>query len=113
MHSLLDRSRSPENHPSCRSVVGIEKSPQPGGTAAMAHLAAEFDQKLLGNGHRNRPTQLDCQFESICESCAYFSTNSAFVPVLEAQRDQAASRDQHHRVDLFDMLIERVRTEQQ
>jgi integrase len=84
----------------------------PGGTAAMAHLAAEFDHKLLGNGHCNRPAQLDCQFESICESCAYFSTNSAFVPVLEAQRDHAAERDQHHRVDLFNMLLERARTEQ-
>jgi site-specific recombinase XerD len=84
----------------------------PGGTAAMAHLAAEFDQKLLGNGHCNRPAQLDCQFESICESCAYFSTNQAFVPVLEAQRDHAAERDQHHRVDLFNMLLERTRTGQ-
>ena len=84
----------------------------PGGTAAMAHLAAEFDQKLLGNGHCNRPAQLDCQFESICESCAYFSTNTSFVPVLEAQRDHAADRDQHHRVDLFDMLLNRARTEQ-
>jgi len=84
----------------------------PGGSAAMAHLAAEFDHKLLGNGHCTRPAQLDCQFESICESCAYFSTNSAFVPVLEAQRDHAADRDQHHRVDLFNMLLERARTEQ-
>jgi len=84
----------------------------PGGTAAMAHLAAEFDQKLLGNGHCNRPSQLDCQFESICESCAYFSTNENFAPVLEAQRAHAAERDQHHRVDLFNMLLERTRTEQ-
>jgi integrase len=84
----------------------------PGGTAAMSHLAAEFDQKLLGNGHCNRPSQLDCQFESICENCAYFSTNTSFVPVLEAQRDHAAERDQHHRVDLFDMLLDRARTEQ-
>ena len=79
----------------------------------MAHLAAEFDQKLLGNGHCNRPPQLDCQFESICESCAYFSTNKSFAPVLQAQRNHAADRDQHHRVDLFNMLIERTRTEQQ
>ena len=84
----------------------------PGGTAAMAHLAAEFDQKLLGNGHCNRPSQLDCQFESICESCAYFSTNKTFSPVLQAQRNHAADRDQNNRVDLFNMLIERTRTEQ-
>ena len=82
------------------------------GTAAMAHLGAEFDRKLLGNGHCNRPAQLDCQFESICESCAYFSTDQSFTPVLEAQRDHAAERDQHHRVDLFDMLLQRVRPEQ-
>jgi integrase len=84
----------------------------PGATSAMAHLAAEFDQKLLGNGHCTRPAQLDCQFESICENCAYFSTNESFTPVLEAQRDHAADRDQHHRVDLFDMLLDRARTEQ-
>ena len=90
--------------------TGLRSAPD--GTAAMAHLAAEFDQKLLGNGHCNRPSQLDCQFESICESCAYFSTNQTFVPVLEAQRDHAAERDQHHRVDLFNMLLDRTRTEQ-
>jgi hypothetical protein len=55
---------------------------------------------------------IDNQFESICESCAYFSTNESFTPVLEAQRDHAAERDQHHRVDLFDMLLQRVQTEQ-
>lgn len=82
------------------------------GTAAMAHLGAEYDRKLLGNGHCNRPAQLDCQFESICETCAYFSTDQSFTPVLEAQRDHAAERDQHHRVDLFDMLLQRVRIEQ-
>ena len=82
------------------------------GTTAMAHLGAEFDQKMLANGHCNRPTQLDCQFESICESCAYFSTDKTFVPVLEAQRDHAAERDQHHRVDLFTMLLDRARAEE-
>jgi len=90
--------------------AGLRSAPD--GTAAMAHLATEFDQKLLGNGHCNRPSQLDCQFESICENCAYFSTNKSFTPVLQAQRDHAAHRDQHHRVDLFTMLLERARTEQ-
>jgi len=79
------------------------------GSAAMGRLGAEFDQRMLGNGHCNRPVQLDCQFESICESCAHYSTNASFNPVLEAQRDHAADRDQHHRVDLFQMLIDRNR----
>ncbi len=79
------------------------------GSAGMAKLAAEFDQRMLGNGYCNRPAQLDCQFESICESCAYYSTDSTFHPVLRAQRDHAAQRDQHHRVDLFQMLIDHSR----
>ncbi len=77
------------------------------GSAAMARLAAEYHQRMLGNGYCNRPTQLDCQFESICESCAYYTTDPTFDPVLQAQRDHAAQRDQHHRVDLYQMLLDR------
>lgn len=77
------------------------------GTAAMSQLAAEYDQRMLGNGWCNRPSQLDCVFESICESCAYYATNPSFDPVIRAQRDHAAQRGQHHRVDLFQMLIDR------
>ena len=77
------------------------------GTASMAQLATEYDQRMLGNGYCNRPAQLDCQFESICESCAYYSTDTTFTPVLKAQRDHAADRDQHHRVDLFQLLLDR------
>lgn len=77
------------------------------GSASMSRLDADHDQRLLGNGHCERPPQLDCQFESICESCAHFSTNTNFDPVLRAQRDHAAERDQHARVDLFKMLLDR------
>jgi len=77
------------------------------GTATMNQLAVEYDQRMLGNGYCNRPTQLDCQFESICESCAYYSTDTTFTPVLTAQRDHASERDQHQRVDLFQLLIDR------
>jgi site-specific recombinase XerD len=77
------------------------------GSASMARLGADHDQRMLANGHCERPSQLDCQFESICETCAHFSTNSTFDPVLQAQRNHAADRDQHHRVDLFEMLLDR------
>jgi len=77
------------------------------GSAGMTRLAANHDQTMLGNGWCNRPALLDCQFESICETCAYYTTNTSFDPILEAQRDHAAHRDQHHRVDLFQMLIDR------
>ncbi|MCP4957785.1 MAG: tyrosine-type recombinase/integrase [Actinomycetia bacterium] len=78
-----------------------------GGSASMRELGADQDQRMLGNGHCERPAQLDCQFESICESCAHFSTDTGFEPVLRAQRDHATERDQHHRVDLFQMLLDR------
>ncbi len=77
------------------------------GSAGMAQLAAEYHQRMLGNGWCNRPTQLDCAFESICETCAFYTTDPTFQPVLQAQRDHAAQREQHHRVDLFQMLIDR------
>jgi len=72
----------------------------------MTRLATEYDQRMLGNGYCNRPSQLDCQYESICETCAFHTTDKSFDPVLQAQRDHAAQRDQHHRVDLFQMLID-------
>ena len=77
------------------------------GSATMTNLSIDHDRRLLGNGHCERPPQLDCQFESICETCAHFSTNTTFNPVLENQRDHAARRDQHVRVHLFEMLINR------
>ena len=77
------------------------------GSVGMAHLATGYDQTMLGNGWCNRPALLDCQYESICETCAYYATDETFNAVLQAQRDHAADRDQHHRVDLFEMLINR------
>ena len=77
------------------------------GSAGMTRLAAGHDQRMLGNGWCNRPALLDCQFETICETCAYYTTNTTFDAILETQHDHAAQHDQHHRVDLFQMLIDR------
>ena len=77
------------------------------GSVGMAQLADEYHQTMLGNGYCDRPSQLDCQFESICESCAFYATDTTFDPILRAQRDHAAQRDQHNRVDLFQMLLDR------
>jgi integrase len=76
------------------------------GSASMTRHAAD-DRRMLGNGWCNRPALLDCQLETICETCAYYTTDTTFDPVLHAQRDHAAHHDQHHRVDLFQMLIDR------
>ncbi len=77
------------------------------GSVGMTHLATEYDQTMLGNGWCNRPALLDCQYETICETCAFYATDETFNTVLQAQRDHAADRKQHHRVDLFQMLINR------
>jgi|GEM_PF-2536186 len=42
----------------------------------------------------------------------FASVIESFTPVLESQRAHAVEREQHHRVDLFDMLTERARTEE-
>jgi site-specific recombinase XerD len=73
----------------------------------MARLRREH-HRLLGNGWCTRPPQLDCAFESICETCSYFQTSIEFRPALQAQHDDAAARHQDHREQLFASLLARL-----
>ena len=68
--------------------------------------------RLLGNGYCTRPPQLDCAFESICETCSYFQTTIEFRPTLQRQRDHARDHSQPERAAIFDKLIQRVDQEQ-
>jgi site-specific recombinase XerD len=78
----------------------------------MARLRREH-HRLLGNGYCTRPPELDCAFESVCETCAFFQTSIAFRPTLQAQHDDAQAKGQTHRADLFTSLLGRVdRTDQ-
>ncbi len=70
----------------------------------MARLRREH-YRLLGNGHCTRPPELDCAFESICETCSFFQTSIEFRPTLQAQYDDAAIKGQDHRAGLFDQLL--------
>jgi site-specific recombinase XerD len=70
----------------------------------MAKLRREH-HRLLGNGHCTRPAELDCAFEAICETCTFFQTSIEFRPTLQAQHDDAASKGQNHRADLFGRLL--------
>jgi hypothetical protein len=63
-------------------------------------LRAEVHQRMLGNGYCARPVELDCHFESICESCTFFVTTIQFRPTLEAQRDGAAAKSARPAEDL-------------
>ena len=73
----------------------------------MARLRREH-HRMLGNGWCTRPPQLDCAFESICETCSYFQTSIEFRPTLQAQHDHATARSQEHRQQLFASLLARV-----
>ncbi len=70
----------------------------------MARLRREH-HRLLGNGYCTRPAELDCAFESICETCSFFQTSIEFRPTLQAQHDDAHTEGQHHRADLFSRLL--------
>jgi hypothetical protein len=76
-----------------------------------AACAPILHHRMLGNGYCTRPAETECQFESICESCTFFSTNSNFAAALQRQRDHAAEREQLARVDLFNLLLDRINEE--
>jgi site-specific recombinase XerD len=73
----------------------------------MTRLRREH-HRLLGNGWCTRPPQLDCAFESICETCSYFQTSIEFRPALAAQHDHAAAHGQTGRQELFARLIHQI-----
>jgi site-specific recombinase XerD len=76
----------------------------------MARLRREH-HRMLGNGYCARPIELDCAFESICESCTFFQTSIAFRPTLQAQHDDAAAKNQTDRQHLFAGLLTRAHEE--
>ena len=54
------------------------------------------------------PPELDCAFESICETCTFFQTSIEFRPTLQAQHDDAITKHQDHRGQLFTSLLARL-----
>ena len=73
----------------------------------MRRLRADH-HRMLGNGMCNRPAELDCAFETICEGCGFFETSTEFVPVLIRQRDHATDHDQPGRAKLYADLATRA-----
>ena len=72
----------------------------------MARLRREH-HRMPGNGYCTRPPELDCAFESICETCTFFQTSIQFRPTLQAQHDDAIAKNQTHRGQLFASLLTR------
>jgi integrase/recombinase XerD len=74
----------------------------------MRKLRGEMHRRMLGNCYCARPVEMDCHFESICESCTFFVTTIEFRPTLERQRDDAAAKGQVAREQIFDGLLSRL-----
>ena len=74
----------------------------------MRKLRAQMHQRMLGNGYCARPVEIDCHFESICESCNFFVTTIEFKPTLRRQRDDAADKGQTGRQKIFDNLLHQL-----
>ena len=62
---------------------------------------------MLGNGYCARPAELDCHYETICESCTFFVTTIDFRPTLKAQRGDDASTGQTGLQKSYDGFLER------
>ena len=75
---------------------------------SMRSLRAEHQRRMLGNGYCARPVELDCHYETICESCTFFVTTIEFRPTLQAQRDDAAHKGQTGRQKIYDGLLQRL-----
>ena len=74
----------------------------------MRRMSNEVHHRLLGNGWCQRPAQLDCSYESICETCVHFSTDHTFQPVVLRQRDHATANNQTARAELFTTLLAEI-----
>jgi integrase/recombinase XerD len=77
----------------------------------MRKLRTEMHRRMLGNGYCARPVEMDCHFESICESCSFFVTTIEFRPTLQRQRDDAAHKGQVGRQKIFDGILGRLDTD--
>jgi hypothetical protein len=73
----------------------------------MTRLRREH-HRMLGNGYCTRPAELDCAFESVCETCTFFHTSIEFRLTLQAQHDDAIAKRQDHRGQLFASLLARI-----
>jgi len=62
-------------------------------------------QRMLGNGWCQRPAEMDCHYETICETCTYFATDPSHIPVLTRQRDHAREHHQPGRAKLYQQLL--------
>lgn len=74
----------------------------------MRKLRTETQRRLLGNGWCARPREVDCRYQTICETCSFFATTVDFRPTLQAQHDNAVDRGQADQVQLYHNLLTQI-----
>ncbi len=99
LYAAIEHAPTPAHHP----VL-----PADAAGPAMHALRAEATKRLLGNGYCGRPIELDCRYETICESCTMFFTTIEHRPTIQAQRDDAEAKGQSGRRDVYDNLLRRL-----
>jgi site-specific recombinase XerD len=106
---ISDRTVADEYQAVSAQIENLYGQPLPADAEGpnMRRLRQEH-QRMLGNGWCNRPALMDCSFESICETCTYFSTGVEFQPVLFRQRQHARDHGQPQRAELFDHLLDHI-----
>jgi len=105
---IADRTVADEYFSVSEKVEALyNKTPLPADAEGpnMRRLRKEH-HRMLGNGYCTRPIELDCAFETICETCTYFATTVAFRPTLRRQLTDAAKKGQSGRQKLFSELLD-------
>ncbi len=112
---IADRTVADEYFAVTEKVEALYDQPRRLGShdegAEMRKLRTEMHRRMLGNGYCARPVEMDCHFESICESCSFFVTTIEFRPTLQRQRDDAATKGQLGRQKIFDSILDRLDTD--
>ena len=105
---IADRTVADEYFSVSEKVEALyNKAPLPADAEGpnMRRLRKEH-HRMLGNGYCTRPVDLDCAFETICETCTYFSTTVEFRPTLRRQLADATKKGQSGRQKLYSELLE-------
>lgn len=93
---------------SAKPTPAVTVLPADAAGSAMTALHTEVDKRLLGNGYCRRPVELDCRYETICETCPMFFTTQEHRPTLQAQRADACTKGQTRRAEVYTTLLQHL-----
>ena len=104
---IADRTVADEYFDVTAKVDGLYQARRPTSVEGpnMRRLHDEH-RRLLANGWCDRPADMACHYETICETCSFYATDPTHVPVLIRQRDHAADHGQTGRAEIYNQLIE-------